>query len=166
MKPFYYTFVTICISISTVLAHAADTAIQTLKVTIPLVALIDVEDISPAFTFTPPTDAGQGFVDPATPSNNEPLVAISSNNSAARLEVKTNIDLSANNLQLEISNLSGFPGGFNTPAISNSGATFATVGTMQSTTGKIRLTARGTSTGVMIPHGNYPIEVTYTLTQN
>ena len=165
MKPFYYTFVTICISISTVLAHAADTAIQTLKVTIPLVALIDVEDISPAFTFTPPTDAGQGFVDPATPSNNEPLVAISSNNSAAKLEVKTNIDLSANNLQLEISSLSGFPVSFNTP-ISNNGTTLVPVGMMQSTTGKIRLTAQGTSTGAMIPYGNYPIEVTYTLTQN
>lgn len=144
----------------------ADTATdtQTLSLDVPLVALIDVEDISPSFTFTAPTNAGQGFTGAATPINNEPYIAISSNNSAAKLEAQTDVDLSTYNLQLEISNFDGLPA-FDTP-LSNTPITLATIGMMKTSTARMKIAARGTSTGTMIPYGDYTINIIYTLTQN
>ncbi|MGB5600559.1 MAG: hypothetical protein WBM66_17685 [Thiothrix litoralis] len=157
----------IALCISSGAAYAADsaTATQTLSLTVPLVALIDVENINPSFTFEAPTNAGQGFTGSTTPLNNKPFIAISSNNNMAKLQAQTDVDLSVYNLQLEISDIDGFPTGFDKP-LSNSPTTLTTIGMMKTSTAKIKLAARGTSTGTMIPYGSYPVQVTYTLTQN
>ncbi len=158
-----FSFIALSSSSATYADIATDT--QTLSLTVPIVALIDVEDINPSFTFEVPTDAGQGFTGSTTPLNNKPFIAISSNNSMAKLQAQTNVDLSAYNLQLEISDIDGFPVGFDKP-LSNSPTTLTTIGMMKTSTARIKLAARGTSNGTMIPYGDYPIQVTYTLTQN
>jgi hypothetical protein len=144
----------------------ADTATdtQTLSLTVPLVALIDVENISPSFTFTAPTEAGQGFTGATTPLDNKPHISISSNNANAKLEAHTDKDLSLYNLQLEISDIDDLPG-FDKP-LSNTPTTLTTIGMMKTSTARIKIAARGTSNGSMIPYGDYTTDIIYTLTQN
>lgn len=83
-----FSLIALCISTGAAYADSA-TDTQTLSLTVPLVALIDVDDINPSFAFTAPTEAGQGFEDMEAPSNNKPKIAISSNNSNAKLNVQS-----------------------------------------------------------------------------
>jgi hypothetical protein len=143
----------------------ADTATdtQTLSLTVPLVALIDVQDISPSFTFTAPTEAGQGFEDMNPPSNNKPKIAISSNNSNAKLNVHIDTDLSAANIaiQLEASGLCRV-----TKTLTTTDKTLCTVGMMKTSDSEVIVRATSPTLGGMIPYGIHTTNIIYTLTQN
>lgn len=141
---------------------------QILNLTVPLVALINVQDISPSFAFTAPTTAGEGFSgDLDTESNNTPTFAISSNNKDAKLNVS--IDKAFVGVKLTIKELNGGTNCFTTAkTIKEGDGTLAkcAIG-MFKNAGQFELTALSTSGDeTMIPHGTQSAVITYTLTQS
>lgn len=169
MKTRLLIFSFIALSSSVVYADtdtATDT--QTLRLTVPLVALIDVEDISPSFTFTAPTNAGQGFSGALTAINNTPKVAISSNNSSAQLKISTsNNNLSAAGISLQVITTNGLCGFAQSSALTTTPEYLCKVGMLKTTDGNLVIIANPLN-GVdsMIPHGNSTTDIIYTLTEN
>lgn len=147
-------------------AIAADTATdsQTLTLTVPLVALIDVEDISPKITLDAPTNAGGGFDGGLTAIDNQPTVAISSNNSLAKLNVHMSNDLTTNGFTLKV--ISTTLCGYAEKSLSTSPQKLCNIGTMKKTDGNLIISAAATTVGGMISYGNYTTDIIYTLTQN
>lgn len=146
-------------------SYAASTATQTLTLNVPLIALIDVEDISPSFTFEPPTNAGDGFDGSLGATNNTPTVAISSNNSLAKLNVRTSTDLMSKGLVLQImsTNLCGF----SQKTLTTSDQKLCNIGTTKVSNGGLIITVNPSNgLGSMIPYGSYSTDIIYTLTQN
>ncbi len=167
MKPYTLSLLSAlpCLLMLHAASAATATDTQTLTLTVPLVALIDVEDISPSFTFTAPTNAGEGFTGSTTPANNKPFVAISSNNNLAKLQAHTDVNLNLYNLQLEISDINGLPTNFDT-VLSTTPTTLTNIGMMKTSNAQIKIAARGTNSGGMIPYGTFNANIIYTLTQN
>lgn len=165
--PFPLLAAPLLLSVSSGLALAADTATdtQTLSLTVPLVALINVEDISPTITFDAPTDAGQGFDGSLTATNNQPTVAISSNNTLAKLNVRMTNDLNANGLTLQLTSTTLC--GFAQKTLSITDQKLCNIGMMKKTDGGLIISATPTA-GInsMIPYGNFTTDIIYTLTQN
>jgi hypothetical protein len=146
----------------------ADTATdtQTLSLTVPLVALIDVQDISPIFEFKAPTEAGKGFTSMKAPINNKPLIAISSNNSFANLKIRTDTDLSTANIALQI-DADGLCG--DTITLNTNNETLCHIGMYKTAdTAGVPITIRAISStvGGMIPYGIHTTNIIYTLTQD
>lgn len=162
MKTRLLIFSFIALSSSVTYADAA-TDTQTLSLTVPLVALIDVEDISPTFAFTAPTEAGQGFEDMEPPINNKPKIAISSNNSNAKLNAHIDTDLSTANIALQIE-ANGLCGA--TKTLSMTDKTLCTIGMTKTLGSEITIRAMPSSLGGMIPYGTHTANIIYTLTQN
>ncbi len=168
MKTLRLIFSLIAFSSSVTYAETA-TDTQTLTLTVPLVALIDVEDISPTFTFIAPTNAGEGFTGSTTPANNMPLVAISSNNPNAKLNVKVSTNLNDENVVLKLNNISSNLGTcIGNLSVTTSDQKFCDIGMLKTTSGKILINADTGfgSGGGMIPYGEYTTNIIYTLTQN
>jgi hypothetical protein len=152
------------VSHDTFAASANDT--QTLSITIPLVALIDVEEVSPSFTFIAPTDAGDGF-NTAIAINQTANVAISSNNSNAKLNAKLDTDLSAFGLSVELTELSGNLGSCTADlSLATSDKTLCDLGMKQTSNGQVQVQAKMLNPSSMLPYGNYTANIVYTITEN
>lgn len=168
MKTRLLIFSFIALSSSVIYADTA-TDTQTLSLTIPLVALIDVDTTTPAsFSFEPPLNAGDGFSGSVLPVEGVTVpVAISSNNPAAKLTATLNTDqLSANGILLS-AQTSGLTGTFcgQAKALLNTAKTICSVGMVKTSAATIILTA-DTSVSGMIAYGDYTANIIYTLTQN
>jgi hypothetical protein len=135
---------------------------QNINLTIPLVALIDVENISPTFTFTAPTDAGTGF------SNADDVVssvALTSNNPAARLDVHISNNLDG--IDLGIKDMVGICNQSSLSAPLSTTSQSCDMGTRQTTNGSFTITASPAESGNgMIPYGSYTTDIIYTITEN
>lgn len=147
-------------------AHADETAAltspQQINLVIPLVALIDVEDISPSFEFTAPTQAGEGF---DSASDVVSTVALTSNNPNARLDIHTSSNL--NGIDLGIKNMSGICSQSSLSAPLSTTSQYCNVGTRQTTNGNLTITASPAASGNgMIPYGNYTTDIIYTITED
>lgn len=164
MKILRLIFLIIAFSSSVTYAEIA-TDTQTLTLTVPLVALIDVEDISPSFTFDAPTNAGDGFSGDLSASNNMPTVAISSNNTLAKLNVHISNDLSTSGITLQM--MSSTLCGFVQKTLTTTEQKLCNIGTTKISNGGIIITANPSNgIGSMIPYGKYTTNIIYTLTQN
>jgi hypothetical protein len=145
----------------------SDTHTQTLSITVPLVALIDVEDISPTFTFIAPMNAGEGFTGIQNSTNNQPKIAVSSNNSSAKLNVRLDTDLSPYGFSIALTELSGELGScISNLRLTTSDSTLCNLGMQQTTNGKVLILANIDSTNTMIPYGNYTSNIIYTISEN
>ncbi|MGB0848767.1 MAG: hypothetical protein ACPGSM_18685 [Thiolinea sp.] len=153
-------FILCCILNNGALAETA-TATQNINLAIPIVALLDIEDVSPQFTFQAPQNAGDGLTLSAT--DNTFNVAISSNNSLAKLDVKIDQNLTAHGLSLVLdsSTLSGCSGSL---TLTTSNQTYCNISMQQTSASTITLNA--TAAQDMASYGNYSVEITYTLTDN
>lgn len=156
----------------------ANTANQILTLSIPQILLVDIEDAPASFEFLPPTQAGDNFslLDNAKTSGDQPKVAITSNAGAntklcAKAVLQNGSPLGDANLQLAISNQSGFSS-FNTVfSSSSSGQPLTTIGNIKTgdlptTAYQLRLTPDVANTNAMPPYGTHSIEVTYTITDS
>ncbi|UOG91866.1 MAG: hypothetical protein L3K52_17015 [Candidatus Thiothrix sulfatifontis] len=159
------------IALSSGATYAAESAkdTQTLSLTVPLVALIDVDTTNSAsFSFEPPLNAGDGFSGIVLPVEGVTVpVAISSNNPEAKLTATLNTNqLSANGILLsaQTSGLTGTVCG-QSKALINTAKTICSVGMVKTSAANITLTA-DTSVSGMIAYGNYTADIIYTLTQN
>ncbi len=162
MKTPLLIFSFIALSSSVVYADTA-TDTQTLSLTVPLVALIDVEDIFPIFEFKAPTEAGKGFTSMKAPINNKPMIAISSNNSLANLNIRADTDLSTANIALQI-DADGLCG--ETITLDTNNQMLCNIGMYKTTGAPITIRAMPSSLGGMIPYGMHTANIIYTLTQN
>jgi hypothetical protein len=146
----------------------ADTATdtQTLSLTVPLVALIDVDTTnSPTFEFIAPANAGDGFDNGINISNEISPLAISSNMQYAKLKAHTDIDLSQYNIKLTAK--ATVPGKSTAKKpLSTTDTELSAVGMIATNTATITLDADTTTGGSMIPYGVYTANIIYTLTQN
>lgn len=162
MKTFYYTLTIALLGSTGILAHAADTVTQNIDLTIPLVELIDVEDISPTFDFSTPSNAGDGFVAPAGVTSS---VAITSNNPDARLDVHTSSNISG--IDLKINGISGICDLTALPSPLSMTPQYCNVGKRQTSTGSLIINAAPpVGSNSMIPYGTHSTDIIYTLTQN
>lgn len=156
----------------------ADTAGQTLTLSIPKILLVDIEDTPASFEFLPPTQAGDNFslLDTSKTSHDQPKVAITSNSGAntklcAKAVLQNGSPLGDANLQLAISNQSGFSS-FNTVfSGSSSEQALTTIGNIETgdlptTAYQLRLTPGIANVNAMAPYGTHSIEVTYTITDS
>ncbi|MDD5392612.1 MAG: hypothetical protein PHE17_06295 [Thiothrix sp.] len=160
MKTFYYTL-TIALLGSTGTTHAADTVTQNIDLTIPLVELIDVENISPTFDFSAPSNAGDGF---AAPEGVTSSVAITSNNPNAQLDVHTSSNI--NGIDLKISSTSGICDSSTLSDRLSTAPQYCSVGKRQTSSGSLTISAEPSGGNGMIPYGTYSTDIIYTLTQN
>ena len=150
-----------CLLLGNAYADSAETT-QTINISIPVVALLDIGEISPAFTFEPPLNAGDGMTVAAR--DNFFGVALSSNNPNANLDIKIDQDLTQHGIALFMSD--GNLGGCATSlTLTTSDQVFCNTGTLQTTSGTMRINAAADSHG-MAAYGNYSVKVTYTLTDD
>ena len=149
------------ILLATAQADTAETT-QTIRLSIPVVALLDIGDISPAFTFEAPLNAGDGLSVSAT--HNFFGAALSSNNPQANLDIKIDQDLAQHGIAIFMSD--GDLGGCVTSlTLTTTDQTFCEVGTTQTSSGTMRINAAAESHG-MAAYGDYSVKVTYTLTDD
>lgn len=142
-----------------------DSSTQTLGITIPLVALMDVESLSPSFSFTAPTDAGFGFEDLEPPVDNEPSLAISSNNTDAKLTAVLSSALDSISVQVKAKNCG--TGSNSTKTLSTTTAKqLCAPGMLVTDTASLEVNINPTLNGGMIPYGVYSTSIIYTLTEN
>lgn len=145
----------------------SDTHTQTLSITVPLVALIDVEDISPTFSFIAPTNAGEGFTGSSVATNKTPKIAVSSNNSSAKLNVRLDTDLSPYGFTIALTELSGELGScIDGLRLTTSDSMLCNLGMRQTTDGQVLIQASIDNTNSMIPYGNYTSDIVYTISEN
>lgn len=142
-----------------------DSDTQTIGITIPLIALIDVEDISPSFTFTAPTNAGEGFEDLDPAVDNEPSLAISSNNSVATLTAILSSTLEGMAVQVKAKNCGTGSNSIKTLNASTP-KTLCAPGVLVTTAASLEVNINPTLIGSMIPYGTHSTSITYTLTEN
>lgn len=155
------------------MTHAAfaDTATdtQTLTLQVPLVALIDVQDISPSFTFNAPTEAGEGFSGGLTATDNTPTIDISSNDSGMKLKVSvSNNDLQTVGVSLQVMAMNPVCPSFGSATLTTTPQTLCTVGTRR-VSGETIIINAIPSGGVssMIPYGTYDTtSIVYTLSSS
>jgi hypothetical protein len=148
------------------LAESATTT-QTLSITVPLVALINVEDVSPTFTFIAPTQAGEGFSGQSTSTNKRTSIAVSSNNPNAKLNVKVDNDLSAHGFTVEMTEISGELGQcYDGTRLTTTNQTLCELGLRQTHNGEVLLKASLNENNSMIPYGTYTTNITYTISEN
>lgn len=146
---------------------ATDTDTQSLAITVPLVALIDVEDISPTFSFVAPTNAGQGFGGSILSSNKTPKIAVSSNNAEAKLNVRMDTDLSPYGFSIELTELSGELGScVDGIRLTTSDKQLCDLGMRQTTNGQVLVKASLDSVNTMVPYGTYSTNIVYTISEN
>lgn len=144
---------------------ATDT--QTLSITVPLVALINVSNNSPTFTVTPPTQAGDGFSGDVTSSNNNTTIAVSSNNPNAKLNVRMDTDLSAYGFTLRAMNFDGKLGSCNNIILSTSNKSLCPdLGLRQTSDAEVYLDVSLNTLNSMIPYGEYTTNIIYTISEN
>lgn len=169
MKLKYLALVPSLLSLLT--SASADTATdsQTLTLQVPLVALIDVQDISPSFTFNAPTEAGEGFSGGLTATNNTPTVDISSNDSNMKLKVSvSNNALQTAGVSLQVMAMNPVCPGFGSATLTTTPQTLCTVGMRKVSGGTIIINAIPSGgVGSMIPYGTYnTTDIVYTLSSS
>ena len=148
------------------LAESATTT-QTLSITVPLVALINVSDNSPTFTITPPTQAGDGFSGDVSASDNFTTIAVSSNNPNAKLNVRMDTDLSAYGFTLKAMKVNSELGNCSNTILSTSNKVFCPdLGLRQTTNGQVLIDVSLNTLDSMIPYGEYTTNITYTISEN
>ncbi len=152
-----------CLLPSSVLADTASTT-QDINLLVPVVALLDIGDVTPQFNFQTPQNAGDGLT--LTATNNIFTVALSSNNSLAKLDVKVSQDLAPHGLSLILDN-STLSGCTSPLTLSTSDQTYCTLGTQQVTdSSPATITLNAATTQSMAAYGSYSVQITYTLTDN
>lgn len=144
---------------------AAETATTTqdINLGIPVVALLDVEDITPTFTFNAPTNAGDPFT--LSASANQPSVAVSSNNPNAKLDVRLTQNLTPFGFDIALAG-SGLGSCSSNLLLSTNNQTLCNVGGLQTNSGQVTVNIDTSAGNGMAAHGNYAAEIVYTLTEN
>lgn len=143
----------------------ADTAstTQNLIINIPVVALLDLQNLAPAFTLTPPNNAGEGFS--VISANNQSNIAISSNNANTKLLARIDQNLSSYGFSLHLSGI-GLGSCYTNLILNTVDQSFCNVGKIQTTTGAVTIDLDTSSGNQIAAHGSYTLEVIYTLTND
>jgi hypothetical protein len=156
----------LCVSSFNIFA-ASDTDTQTLSINVPLIALIDVEETSPTITVVAPTNAGEGFDGSSTSTDKNPKIAISSNNTDAKLNVKIDTDLSPFGFTLELTELSGELGScIDGLRLTTTNKQLCDIGLRQTSNGQVLIKASMDTVNTMIPYGSYTTNIVYTISEN
>lgn len=138
------------------------TTTQDLNLTIPLVVLLDVQEVNPNFTFSAPNNAGEGLS--MSSSNTHASVAATSNSPSTKLLAHVNTNLIPHGLGIKL-DVTGL-GSCRSVILSTSDQTICNVGNIQTNSAELSVDLDTTLGNGMASYGSYVVEILYTLTEN